>query len=106
MEKLIEWFRDPWHILTIYLLMNFIVFAMYGIDKAKAKLKGRRISEKTLIISAILGVFGAIGGMSVFHHKTRKPLFVIVVPLIMLLEVGAVFLLWRKGIVSFEGFKR
>ena len=53
-------------------IMGFITFVAYGIDKAKAK-KGRiRIPEKVLLSMSLLG--GGIGGllgMLLFRHKTR-----------------------------------
>lgn len=82
--------------LTIYLVMNLLVFFMYGIDKAKAKGNKWRIPEKTLIISAVFGVLGALGGMFVFHHKTKKPLFIIVVPLILIAEAALVYFFMFK----------
>lgn len=98
MERFTAWLTDPWHLLAIYLVMNIIVFFMYGIDKAKAKGNKWRIPEKTLIISAVFGVFGALGGMSVFRHKTKKPKFVIAVPLILVIEAALVYFLHSKGI--------
>ena len=49
----------------------------------------RRIPEFRLLLWAALG--GALGawlGMRVFHHKTQKPLFRLLVPLLLLLHVG------------------
>ena len=52
-----------------------------------------RIPEATLIgIAAIGGGLGAYIGMQIFRHKTRKPLFTILVPLLMILWLGGV--LW------------
>ena len=75
-----------------YALVNVLAFALFGIDKAKARNGSWRIPEKTLITSAIL--FGALGawiGMKVFHHKTRKPLFAVGVPVLCLLQCGLIF---------------
>ncbi|WP_277300873.1 DUF1294 domain-containing protein [Veillonella montpellierensis] len=59
---------------------NCIVFIMYAIDKRLAITHMNRISEKTLLISAIvLGSIGAIMGMIVFCHKTNKWKFRIIV---------------------------
>ncbi len=58
------------------------------LDKKKAESQKRRISEKTLFILAIL--FGAIGiysGMFLFHHKTKKWYFVVLMPLIIALNL-------------------
>jgi uncharacterized membrane protein YsdA (DUF1294 family) len=61
--------------LSLLLVFNIITFVMYGVDKAKAKLDGWRISEKTLLIWSLLGGVGGIAGMNTFRHKTRKPKF-------------------------------
>ena len=70
-----------------YLAVNGIVFVLYGIDKYKAKHKLWRIPEATLIGAAVFGVIGALLGMKVFHHKTKKPKFYITVPVILVLEL-------------------
>ncbi|MBQ3028008.1 MAG: DUF1294 domain-containing protein [Lachnospiraceae bacterium] len=73
-----------------YLVVNLIVFAMYGIDKYKAKHKMWRIPEATLIGAAVFGVFGALAGMYLFRHKTKKPKFFVTVPVILVLEAALV----------------
>ena len=61
-----------WYLIGI----NIITFIMYGIDKYNAVHKKYRISEYSLFILSFLGgSLGAIVGMRVFHHKTRKILF-------------------------------
>ena len=48
----------------------------YGFDKMQAKRSGRRVPEVVLhALSLIGGSIGALLGMVVFHHKTRKPQF-------------------------------
>lgn len=76
--------------LTIYLIMiNIATFITYGADKARARKHQWRISEKTLLLLALLGgSLGAYGGMLTFRHKTQKPLFKIGVPLIILLQAA------------------
>ena len=85
---MINWINDNKTLLVIYLVVNVIVFLMYGVDKFKAVHNKWRIPENTLISGALFGVFGALMGMVVFHHKIRKPKFFITVPAIMLVEVG------------------
>ena len=61
-------------------LWNLITFAMMGVDKAKAKKNKQRISEKTLILSSfIMGALGITAGALIFHHKTRKIKFQILI---------------------------
>ena len=85
-----------WYAVALYLVVvNLIAFAMMGMDKRRAKREGaRRIPEKTLFLSAILGgSIGAIAGMQVFRHKTKHWYFVWGMPLILALQVAAVALL-------------
>ena len=85
----------------VFLIWNVIVFFLYGVDKLKAKKEAWRISEKTLLLCAFfLGGAGAFAGMKVFRHKTQHTSFKILVPLFMLLSLGAMIYLYMlsKGI--------
>ena len=78
------------HILIVWIGWNLITFLMMGIDKWKAKHERRRISEKRLLTSCFLmGAVGGGAGMLVFHHKTRKLKFQILVPIALLLNAVA-----------------
>lgn len=63
--------------LTYYLIaVNFIAFAAFGLDKARAETGGWRISEGALLGWAFLGgTPGAYAGRQLFRHKTRKQPF-------------------------------
>lgn len=76
-------------------LINLIAFAMFGMDKKRAKKGQWRISEKGLFLAALLGgSIGAIMGMQLFRHKTKHWYFRFGIPLILLLQIGlAVWLL-------------
>ena len=65
-------------------------FALMGFDKRRAKSKGaRRVRERTLFLSALLGGgLGACLGMWTFRHKTKHWYFVVGMPLIMLAEAA------------------
>ncbi|NMB55038.1 MAG: DUF1294 domain-containing protein [Leptolinea sp.] len=77
--------------LVWYGTLSVLLFAMYGLDKAQAVINGRRISERTLHFLALLGGFpGGLLGRALFHHKTRKPFF----PVILLGSAGVHILLW------------
>ena len=78
---------EKWFILA-YVVINIVVFVMYGVDKYKATHKKWRIPEATLIGAAVFGVFGALAGMHIFRHKTKKPKFYITVPVILVLELA------------------
>jgi uncharacterized membrane protein YsdA (DUF1294 family) len=87
-------------ILIIYLiLINLLGFFLYGLDKAKAKRKGGRIPERTLLWVARLG--GGAGcwlGMVLFRHKTKHIRFKILVPLwTMIWTVGVVLLVFKTS---------
>ena len=59
-------------------IINLITFIIYGIDKKRSIKKEMRISERTLIsLGFIGGCLGALLGMFIFRHKTRKILFYI-----------------------------
>ena len=70
------------------LIINSVLFLMYGIDKFRARHNMWRISEFILIAPAyIFASFGAMLGMIVFNHKTSKPKFRILVPLSFIFNV-------------------
>lgn len=82
-------------ILAMYLvLINIITFLMYGMDKWKAKRNAWRISEKTLLLTALAGgSLGALGGMFFFRHKTKHTSFLILIPLFLMIHIALI--LWR-----------
>ncbi len=67
-------------------IANFSVLLLYGYDKYQAVLSGRRISERTLLLSAVIAPFGALFGMVLFRHKTSTRKFVLLVPLFIALH--------------------
>ena len=69
--------------------VNILAFALMGIDKYKAQHHRWRIPEKTLFLSAIIGgSCGAIFGMNLFRHKTKKGFFPIGIPVLAFLQLG------------------
>lgn len=76
-------------ILIYLLLINIAAFAMFGIDKWKAKNRKYRIPEAALLLSAALGgSVGAICGMDFFRHKTLHRRFKVGLPLILFVQAG------------------
>jgi len=83
-------------------LWNLFTFALYGIDKLKAKRGSRRISEANLLWCAfVMGGFGAILGQKVFRHKTQKKKFNILLPIALIINVVAITLIiaTEKGMI-------
>lgn len=80
-------------------VMSVLAFFLYGWDKALAKLDRRRVPERTLLSCAVLGgSFGALAGMALFHHKTRKPRFRRIVPLSLVFHLALLaFAVFRSG---------
>ena len=74
---------------SIYLLLiNAAAFVLMLVDKYKAQNGMWRISERTLIGSALLGgSIGALLGMYLFRHKTRHIKFTLGIPAILAAEV-------------------
>ena len=79
--------------LIIYIVfINVVAFCLYGIDKRKAIKHKWRISENTLLLFSILGGgLGSLLGMSVFHHKTHKLKFRLLVPIFTLFSIGILY---------------
>lgn len=95
-----EW---VYYTIGVYLAAaNVVTFFLYGFDKRRAKHEGRRIPERTLLLSAALfGAAGALIGMRVFHHKTRKLKFRIAIPFLLVLQCAALVcgVLWCAGVL-------
>ncbi len=77
--------------MLIYLIaINIVTFAVYGIDKYKARHDMWRIPESTLLLLAVIG--GSIGawcGMKAWHHKTLHKKFRYGIPAILILQLAA-----------------
>lgn len=82
-------------ILIWYLsVINFTTWAAYGLDKGRAKSGKWRIPERTLLLLALIGGSpGALAGMIMFRHKTRKPKFFISVPVMFVVHCVIVAML-------------
>jgi uncharacterized membrane protein YsdA (DUF1294 family) len=67
-------------------VMSVVSFFLFGADKRRAERGEFRIRERTLLLCALLGGPGALLGMRLFRHKTRKPLFRFFVPVFFILD--------------------
>ena len=76
-------------------VVNAVAFAAYGIDKWKARHGAWRIPESVLLtLAALGGALGACMGMFCFRHKTQHAKFLILNPLLLVVEgLGAWWLL-------------
>jgi len=64
----------------LYAVVSIITFIIWGVDKQRARDHAWRVPEATLVTLIMLGgAAGALAGMLVFRHKTRKPAFWIAV---------------------------
>ena len=76
--------------LAVWLIaINVVTFAVYGIDKRRARRGAWRVPEKTLFLLPLLGgSLGALLGMRVFRHKTKHWYFVWGIPAILLVQTA------------------
>ena len=77
------------YIVAALVVLNIISFVLMALDKKRAKKDRWRISEKALFISAVLfGALGAMMGMYILHHKTRKWYFRVFIPLFFVIQLA------------------
>lgn len=70
------------------LIVNALGILFMHMDKKRARTNRLRLPEVLLLGTAVIG--GSIGiflGMLLFHHKTKKPLFLILVPILPALQL-------------------
>ncbi|MCD7771445.1 MAG: DUF1294 domain-containing protein [Oscillospiraceae bacterium] len=71
------------------LLVSFVTFVMYGVDKRRAKRGQWRISEKALLTMGFIGgAAGALLGIHLFRHKTRHWYFWAINIIALILQFG------------------
>lgn len=84
--------------MLVYLLAatNLLAFGLMAADKTRARKKRWRIPERVLFLAALCGGgVGAVVGMAVLRHKTRKWYFAFGLPLIAAAQTAAlVYYLW------------
>lgn len=73
---------------TYLIIVNILSLLLMKIDKTKAIKRKERIPEIVLItISFLGGSIGSIIGMYLFHHKTQKLKFQILIPVSLVLTI-------------------
>ncbi|MDO4491203.1 MAG: DUF1294 domain-containing protein [Lachnospiraceae bacterium] len=76
----------------------FLVFAVDKLIAVKGKQTGiKRVPENVLLILSVVSIVGAITGMLVCHHKSKKAKLQYVVPVIAFVETGLLYLLLLRG---------
>ncbi len=98
--------QEKVHLLIwIYLGISVFVFLVYAVDKilAVSRRSRTRVPENVLVLLSLFGVLGGISGMLVFHHKNKKAKLQYAVPVIALLELGALYFFRLKDL-SFQMF--
>ena len=90
----------PANLATALIVLNFVAFAAFGLDKVAAQNGRRRIAEATLLRWALFGgTPGAYAGRALFRHKTRKQPFCGTLHRIAILQVLAIgaWIGWTLG---------
>ena len=91
-------------LLGYLLIVNLTAFVLMGADKRRARRGRFRIPESVLFTwAAFGGRLGAILGMHIFRHTTRKPAFRFGLPAILAAQLLLVFLVWyTSSSVTFQ----
>ncbi len=91
---------DIQYLLLYLLIINIITFIAFGLDKLFAIKHTRRISNSTLLgLSFIGGSIGGLIGMNLFHHKTNKKYYTMVLPVFLIIHVIIVMYLLFSGTI-------
>jgi uncharacterized membrane protein YsdA (DUF1294 family) len=86
---------DVLWVLGAYLMANVAALVIYYADKRAASRMLRRVPERTLLLVALIGPFGALVAMRSFRHKTKKNKFLVVYLFALLHILLAAYLLTR-----------
>lgn len=93
--------RIPWPIFVASGVMSLASLSLYGLDKSAAGQGARRVPEKVLHLSDLLGGWpGGLAGQSIFRHKTRKASFQAVFWVTILLNIAGVWAVMQAAEAS------
>ncbi len=84
-----------WFLIYLAAISLFAII-ITAFDKIRAIRHKWRVKEATLMIVAFIG--GSVAmllTMLLIRHKTRHPKFMIGIPVIILLQIGAAYVFWR-----------
>lgn len=85
-------------VIAIYfIIINLVGYFIMAVDKRKSIKDKWRIKERTLFaISLVGGALGMMLGMRSFHHKTKKTMFKIGIPILTILNLAIyIYLLYK-----------
>lgn len=81
------------NLVYLFAAPSIIAYLLFAWDKHLAHYQRSRVPEAVLLLVSLLyGAFGAMCSMIFFHHKTRKPAFYILVPLLAAIQIAGVVL--------------
>ena len=76
-------------LLIWYGTVSLLTLILFGWDKLAAKKSLRRIPEAALLAAAMFGGgAGGLLGMLLFRHKIRKPVFRVLIPLSLAVQIA------------------
>jgi len=77
-------------------IVSIIAIIMTVHDKSAAQRGSRRVSERALLfVSVIGGSVAMLAIMRIIRHKTKHMKFMVGIPVIIILQIAAVFFVWR-----------
>lgn len=84
-------------VVIYFIIINIIGYVIMGIDKRKSLKDKWRVKEKSLFTIAFIGgASGMLLGMRNFHHKTKKPMFKVGIPMLTILNmVVYIFIIYK-----------
>jgi len=78
-------------------IVNYIAFSLFHLDKERAIKGKRRVSEKNLLsVVAFGGTLGAWIGMNRYQHKTKKRSFKLWFYSVLILQVLFFFAFYKR----------
>lgn len=90
-------------IVAYIIFINIRALLLFKKDKGSAQRKQRRVSEARLMKLCFLGgATGGLIGMNVFHHKTKKKKFTVVVTMLFIIQL--ILYSFALGFLGFWAF--
>jgi uncharacterized membrane protein YsdA (DUF1294 family) len=109
MQKIVEIFlnsiswilQERLEYMLIFAGFNLTCFLVYTFDKWLAIKGRRRISEKSLLVWSFLGPIGALFGVFLVRHKSKKVTYLIKLAVSLMLSLLAWGILFYKTLTLF-----